>query len=230
MYLIINQINYKNKYTSEYVLKYITFAKTKRIMNRTFQDAIAHRRTYYAISDSSPVSDKQIQDIADFAVRNVPSAFNSQTTRVVILFGNNHQKVWSITKETLKDIVPEAAFASTEAKINSFGAGYGTILFFEEQVIVQSLQQKFPPYADNFPVWSEQTSAMHQFAIWTMLEDAGLGASLQHYNPLIDNAVKAEWKLPDTWKLIAQMPFGTPVAEPGEKNFDPIDARVLVFK
>ena len=47
---------------------------------------------------------------------------------------------------------------------------------------------------------------MHQFAIWTMLEDAGLGASLQHYNPLIDEKVQNEWKLNPNWKLIAQMP------------------------
>lgn len=199
-------------------------------MNRTFQDAIAHRRTYYAISNSSPVSDKQIQDIVELAVHNVPSAFNSQTTRVVVLLGNNHQKVWNIARNVLKKIVPEAAFAPTDAKINSFAAGYGTILFFEEQVIIKSLQEKYPLYADSFPIWSEQTSAMHQFAIWTMLEDAGLGASLQHYSSLIDSTVKTEWKLPDTWKLIAQMPFGAPTAEPGEKSFEPIETKVMIFK
>lgn len=198
-------------------------------MNRTVADAITHRRSYYAITNTSPLSDQQIGEIVKIAVRNVPSAFNSQSARVVVLFGENHQRVWNIAWEALKKIVPETAFASTQAKINSFAAGYGTLLFFEEQLVVTALQEKYPIYAANFPVWSEQTSAMHQFAIWTMLEDAGLGASLQHYNPLIDHAVTAEWKLPVSWKLIAQMPFGTPVAEPGEKTFKPIEERVLVF-
>ena len=71
---------------------------------------------------------------------------------------------------------------------------------------------------------------MHQFAIWNMLEDAGLGASLQHYNPLIDEEVAKTWNLDPKWKLIAQMPFGTPVQEPGDKEFSPLDKRVLVFK
>ena len=47
-----------------------------------------------------------------------------------------------------------------------------------------------------------------------MLEDAGMGASLQHYNPLIDDEVRKAWNLPGDWKLVAQMPFGVPVAQP----------------
>lgn len=199
-------------------------------MEKTFKDAIKHRRSYYSISDKSPISDKQIEDIVSFAIINTPSAFNSQSTRLVLLLGDNHTKLWSIAMETLRKVVPEAAFVSTEAKINSFAAGYGTVLYFEDQEVVKSLQEAFPLYADNFPVWSEQTSAMHQLVIWTMLEDAGLGASLQHYNPLINDKVREQWSLPQTWKLIAQMPFGTPTAEPVEKTFQALEQRVLIFK
>lgn len=70
---------------------------------------------------------------------------------------------------------------------------------------------------------------MHQLAIWTMLEDKGLGASLQHYNPLIDEDVRSTWHLPETWQLIAQMPFGTPVAEPGGKEFDDLSERIKIL-
>jgi len=117
---------------------------------------------------------------------NVPSAFNSQSTRIVLLLGKNHKKLWEITKETLKRLVSAEVFKGTEAKIDgSLAAGYGTILFFEDKAVVEQLQDSFPTYYDKFPVWAQQTSAMHQLAIWTMLEDAGLGVSLQHYNPLI---------------------------------------------
>ena len=71
---------------------------------------------------------------------------------------------------------------------------------------------------------------MHQLAIWSMLEDKGLGASLQHYNPLIDEAVQKEWGISSTWELIAQMPFGTPTEQPGEKEIKPLEHRILVFK
>ncbi len=73
-------------------------------------------------------------------------------------------------------------------------------------------------YAENFPIWSHQASGMHQLVVWTGLEAEGLGASLQHYNPLIDDEVKTEWNVPANWKLIAQMPFGNPTVAPGEKR------------
>ena len=181
-------------------------------MERNLKEALKHRRSYYALDSQSPISDEQIEEIIRFAVAQTPSAFNSQSTRLVLLLGEHHRKLWKLVKETLKKIISEAAYEATEAKVDkSFLAGYGTVLFYEDQTIVESLQKAFPLYQDKFPEWSEHTSAMHQLVVWTMLENAGFGASLQHYNPLIDLAVQAEWRLPEHWRLIAQMPFGTPL-------------------
>ena len=200
-------------------------------MERNLKDALQHRRSYYELTPESPIDDAKIEEIIHFAIRHIPSAFNSQSTRLVLLLHEQHKAFWEIVKRTLQAIVPAEAFVATEQKIDrSFASGYGTVLFFEDTNVVRDLQQKFPGYAGNFPVWSEQTSAMHQMAIWTMLEDAGFGASLQHYNPLIDNEVRKRWSLPEEWRLIAQMPFGTPAGEPGEKTFKPLDERIRVFR
>ena len=200
-------------------------------MKRDFKEAVKNRRTYYSINDKSPISDEAIKEIIDHAVLNVPSSFNSQSSRIVLLLNENHKKLWNIVKDVLKKIVLADAFPATEAKIdNAFAAGHGTILYYEDESVIEGLQNAFPSYKDNFPVWSHHTSAMHQFAIWTMLEDAGLGASLQHYNPIIDEEVAKTFNINPKWKLIAQMPFGTPTSEPGDKEFQPLDKRVLVFK
>lgn len=200
-------------------------------MEKSFAEALRHRRSYYAITSQSPVSDAEIEKIIDLAVTHVPSAFNSQSTRVVLLLGEQHKKLWDIVKETLRKIVPPQAFQATEEKIDhSFASGYGTVLFFEDQSVVKGLQEAFPLYQDRFPGWSLQTSAMHQFTVWTLLEEVGFGASLQHYNPLIDEEVRHTWQLPQTWELVAQMPFGLPVAEPGDKEFGDLASRVKVFK
>lgn len=200
-------------------------------MKRSFKEAIEHRRSYYSINNNKTVSEKEIEDIIEFAVKHVPSAFHSQSTRIVLLLNDNHTKLWDIVKETLKKIVPAEAYEQSETKINScFAAGYGTVLFYEDYEVVEGLQQAFPSYSDNFPIWSQETSAMHQFAIWTMLEDAGLGATLQHYNPIIDAEVAKTWNINPKWKLIAQMPFGTPANNPDGKEFQSLDKRVLTFK
>ena len=129
-----------------------------------------------------------------------------------------------------KNVMGDRDFSDTQAKMDSFKAGYGTVLFFEDESIVKALQEQFAAYADNFPIWSNQASGMHQLVVWSALEAEGLGASLQHYNPLIDNEVKAEWNIPGEWKLIAQMPFGQPTAQPGEKEFQPLEDRVKFYK
>lgn len=154
-------------------------------MTKSFKEALKARRTFYRIQNKSTLSDKEIRDLIRFAVEFVPSAFNSQTTRVVLLTGKAHEKLWNIVKNVLRKRVPAEVFGKTEEKIDGcFACGYGTILYFEDMAIVRSLQESFPTYKDNFPIWAEQTDAMHQLAVWTMLEDAGMGASLQHYNPL----------------------------------------------
>lgn len=198
-------------------------------MSRNFNQAVENRRSVYAIGKEITISIEEVKNIVEHAVKHVPSSFNSQSGRVVVLVGENHDKLWEITRAELKKIVPEEAFASTDNKLNSFKNGFGTILFFEDQAVVQSLQEQFALYKDNFPIWSLQSNGMIQFTIWTALEDAGLGATLQHYNPLIDDEVKNTWELPANWKLLAQMPFGNVLAAPEEKQFAPLDSRVKVF-
>lgn len=199
-------------------------------MVKDFYTAIKERRTIYGISKETTVSDERIQEVIKEAVKYTPSAFNSQSARVVVLFGENHNKLWDITKESLRRIVPEAQFAPTEEKINSFRNGYGTVLFFEDISVIESLQKQFATYKDNFPIWSQQSSGMLQYVIWTSLEIEGLGVSLQHYNELIEEEVRQQWNIPNNWKLIAQMPFGKPTAPAGDKEFMPLEERVKVFK
>lgn len=198
-------------------------------MSRNFIEAIKNRRSIYGLSDDIPVTDQEIKEILETALYNLPSSFNSQTTRLVLLLKDNHKELWEITKSILKSRISADRFEQTEIKINScFQAGYGTILFYEDMEIVEGFQTSFPSYSDRFPVWSEHTSAIHQFAIWTMLEDAGLGASLQHYNPLIDEEVAKRWEINPKWKLIAQMPFGKPIVPPAEKTHEALEKRLII--
>ena len=198
-------------------------------MSKNFYEALKERRSIYAISKESGVSNERIQEVINEAVLHTPSAFNSQSARVVVLFGENHNKLWDITEASLKKIVPEENFAPTKEKIDSFRNGYASVLFFEDQNVVKNLQEQFSLYKDNFPVWSQQSSGMLQYVIWTSLAVEGLGASLQHYNELIEEDVAKEWNIPSGWKLVAQMPFGKPVSGAGEKEFMPLEERVKTY-
>jgi predicted oxidoreductase (fatty acid repression mutant protein) len=186
----------------------------------SFLDHIKQRRTIYAVGKNVALTPEQIESVIKEAVNHSPSAFNSQTSRIVTLFGESHLQFWNIVRETLRKIVPEAAFEGTNTKINSFAAGYGTVLFYEDQDVVKSLQEQFALYADNFPVWSEHSSAIAQFAVWTALSEQNIGASLQHYNPIVDAEIAEIFDIPANWKLRAQLVFGSIEEAPaGEKTF-----------
>ena len=195
-----------------------------------FQEAIQKRRSIYTLGTQVNLSHNEISKVIECCLFNAPSAFNSQSARLVLLFGESYQKFWKMVLNTLKKLVPPENFGPTEKKILSFSKGIGTILFFEEEKTIQKLQKDYPTYAEQFPKWSEQGSAILQYMIWTALAEKGIGASLQHYNPLIDSKTRQLFQLPDSWQLIAQMPFGSIEAPAGVKTHLPLEKRVHLFK
>ena len=103
------------------------------------------------------------------------------------------------------------------------------MLFYDDADVTAQLQKSFPAYKDNFPGFARDAAGMLQLGVWTALAEKGLGASLQHYNPLIDEAVAAEFGLPSSWKLQAQMPFGAVAQPAGPVDKQPVENRVKVF-
>lgn len=195
----------------------------------SLQQAFDTRRTIYALGNKLPVMPQAIVNIAERVLLHTPSAFNSQSSRLVVLFGAQHHQLWDITEAKLRQAVGDGDFTSSKKKVDGFRAAAGTVLFFEDKRVVKSLQEKFPLYAHHFPTWAQQTSAMHQYALWTELRTLEVGANLQHYNPLIDSDVAAAFDVSEDWELVAQMPFGNILEPAGEKTYQPLNERMRVL-
>ncbi|MDU0968775.1 MAG: nitroreductase family protein [Actinomycetaceae bacterium] len=186
----------------------------------SFVDYLEKRRTRYDLNDQLPISDEQvIQLVKDVAVQ-VPDAFNSQTQRAVVLLGDSHKRLWQVVEAAFEGKLPAE-------KVAGFAAGAGTILYYTDVPTVKGLQEQFPLFSDKFPVWAAQANGMLQYAVWTALANEGVGASIQHYNPVIDEAVRKEFDVPEGWQLVAQMVIGGINSEPGEKELIDINERVL---
>ncbi|HKL85512.1 MAG TPA: nitroreductase family protein [Treponemataceae bacterium] len=198
-------------------------------MKNSFFDVVENRRSIYKIGKNSKVPFFKIEKVLEKAILHTPSAFNSQSGRVVLLMNEHSSLFWKMVKESLELIVPKEAFEETEKKIKAFDSGIGTVLFFEDQTVVSGLMKDFELYKDHFPLWSLQSNGMLQFVVWSGLESLGLGASLQHYNPLIDLQVSKEWSIPISWKLLAQMPFGSIESPPDEKTFSSLEKRFFKY-
>jgi uncharacterized protein len=204
-------------------------ATTTKVSANAFIDHIKNRRTYYALGKDISVPAARVNEIVQAVVDHTPSALNSQSNRAVTLFGAEHDRLWDIVADTLRAKLGEERWQQSAAHIAGFKAGAGTVMFFEDKTVADGMAEKYPTYALQVPIWATQSNAMVQFAAWTALEAEGLGANLQHYNPLIDEKVAETWKLPSTWVLRAQMVFGERKGEASEKTFLPIEDKFKTF-
>lgn len=186
-------------------------------------ESLRARRTYYGINKDIPVSEDKVVELINEATELIPDAFNMKSTRIVVATGSKQDELWDKIYDAFGGKV-------AREKIDSFKSGYGTILYFYDKNVVKGLQDQFPLYADNFPKWASQSSAMLQISLWSGLRELGIGASLQHYNPAIDHMVRDLFDLPDSYVLDAQMPFGGIISEPDAKEKEDISNRVKFVK
>ena len=183
-------------------------------------DNLKQRRTYYNLNKTLPVSKSEVKKVIEEITELIPDAFNMKSARVLVVMDKKQDELWDRIFDTFEGKVPRE-------KIDGFKAAAGTILYFYDEEVVSTLQEKLPIYADNFPVWANQANGMLQINIWTGLIELGIGANLQHYNPVIDSLVQEMFEIPKSWKLIAQMPFGGIVTEPDSKEKENIADRVM---
>ncbi|KAJ7626868.1 nitroreductase, partial [Roridomyces roridus] len=202
-------------------------------MSSAYLAALATRRTNYAISNKCSVPDEKLESIVKQAVMHSPTPFNIQSSRAVLVTGAAHTKLWDLISRSSVKGKDDEAKARTLEELTAFANGYGTVLIFEDQAVIDAICAKVPNYAKQFPVWSTNATGMLQVAIWTALTVEGLGASLQHngaYSEELVQEILQAFNLPSTWTSTAIIPFGVPAGQPSEKKFLPIEDRVKIFK
>lgn len=186
-------------------------------------DSLKERRSYYDLNKNIPVEEGEILALINQATELVPDAFNMKSSRLVVVIGEKQNELWDNIYDVFEGKVPRE-------KIDSFKNAYGTVLYFYDNEVVKGLQSQFDLYADKFPEWAIQASAMLQISIWSGLKELGVGASLQHYNPIIDKMVREMLGLPETYILNAQMPFGGIGSHPDDKDREDVSSRVKLVK
>lgn len=196
----------------------------------TLYEQANQRHSHYALSAEWVASQAEVEHLLGSVLQTVPSAFNSQPVRIVLLTGDTHQKHWDLVEQALIEMIGKEAYRqSTQAKIDgAFRSGIGTILFFDNPQVTLGLQEKFPLYAANFPRWAQEVQGSHQYAVWMGLSALGFGANLQHYTGITDDAIKQLAGVDSTWNLMAQMPFGAPLSTPPTPEKLPLTETLLV--
>ncbi|KAJ7717364.1 Nitroreductase-like protein [Mycena maculata] len=202
-------------------------------MSGAYLSALAVRRTNRTITPKSSIPDEKLEAIVKACVLHSPTPFNIQSSRAVLVTGAANARLWKLVADSLETAFEGDMRTTALARVAAYSAGYGSVLFFEDQKVIDEITEKMPFFTKHFPVWSTNATGMLQHAVWTAFSLEGLGASLQHNGAYSDELVAEILKtfsLPSTWTSTAIMPFGDPAAPPTEKDFGAIEDRVKIFK
>ena len=184
-----------------------------------YSDILKTRRSIYILNDQLPVSREVVVSRIKEAASLSPTAFMMQDIHAVVLTGDDHKKLWDqIVHDALQKIVPPEPFKRTEIKLQTFSKAYGTILLLRDLDAVEQMKNDYATYADEMDAWSWQDLGIAMVNIWNSLAEINVGANIQHYNPLIDDEVKATWDISDNYQLVGQMVYGGIVSRPGDKE------------
>lgn len=137
--------------------------------SKSFLDALPTRRSIYALSSDSAISDTELEAIVQHSILHVPSTFNVQSGRVLLLLGTHHKKLWNIAADAVKPTQSEQGWAMFKQKIDEYRGAYGSVLFFEDPTAFEDTrkmlgEQRWTMVKGQCPVWSEHSSGMLQFA------------------------------------------------------------------
>lgn len=92
-----------------------------------------NRRSIYKLGKTSPVPDSKVEELINAAILNVPSAFNTQSTRLVVLLHAEHERLWDIAIDAFGMLVqtgavPEELWKNqTLPKLRGFQNAVGTV-------------------------------------------------------------------------------------------------------
>ncbi|CAK9787109.1 Nitroreductase [Cutaneotrichosporon oleaginosum] len=207
---------------------------TSAISSAQFFAALKARRSVYALKASSPISDAAIRELVETAIKLAPTAYNSQTLRVALVFGDKHKRLWNAMWVENQKTFPNAELEAQQRTKweHAYMSAYATVVFFDDKKSLGEWCTKMPNRKDELAVWSKNGAGILQHTVWTALATEGLGANLQHFSqvtPGADAAMRQVIEVPEDWECTAIMPFGEIVQHPAEKPKLPLSERLMVF-
>lgn len=192
-------------------------------------ELLENRRSHYALGANTDVTAEQVAEALKVAIPHIPTAFNSQSTRMVVVSGENNEKLWTLIKDVQSKVLDEGTFNFMSGIMDGAKGAVGTVLFFEDRDAVES---GIPANDERRYVYKNHASANAQLTTWLALAELGLGANLQHFNigyeQKFDAGIRELLDLPVSWELVAEMPFGSVEQPAGERESIPADERVIL--
>ena len=114
-------------------------------MNQDLLNLLKQRRSIYALGKDIKQNPDELVALIESVIQETPTAFNSQATRAVFLFGEQHDKLWDIVVKRLKSEVPsEEAYEATKKKNCRFQSRFCNHFILHRHRRRKTVREKFP--------------------------------------------------------------------------------------
>lgn len=161
----LRQIQPKRGFTSTPLTK-----SPEKMSTSSLISLAQNRRTIYKLGKASPVqdADSKIEELVNEAILHVPSSFNTQSTRLVVLLHGEHDKLWDIAIEAFGGLVKSGKVSQemwenqTLPKLRGFQAAYGTVCSCFISYILLSFSSVVIDWSNLYAVYYRSSSSKIQ--------------------------------------------------------------------
>lgn len=178
-----------------------------------FLDLLDERRSVRQLTPA-PVTEAFIQDL-ETTVGLVPSAFNTQPWRVILLL-DQHDAFWTHVNGAIQERLEDDRRERYLARSSAMRPGGITILIFEDLGASDStVDLTFDAQRD----YASQSLGMLQLALWLTVTAHGLATSLQHWQEFMEDiALDLAGLSTGRFRLVTFMPVGRAIDPPQERQ------------
>ena len=94
-----------------------------------FLAAAKHRRSVYALKDTSPVPEQRVHDIIAEVLSFSPSSYNTQPGRITLVLGDKHKELWDVVIKAAEPVLKPipGVWDALEPRFQSFKNAYGSV-------------------------------------------------------------------------------------------------------
>jgi predicted oxidoreductase (fatty acid repression mutant protein) len=171
---------------------------------KKFIDVIKLRHSDYTLTNGTVIPDTKLVKFIKECIYYHPSAFNVQSTRIVLLFDGSCYKLWDHVLNSIPQNFPELLVN----ELKCCRSGHATLLFFDDEEVTENASKQYHMNLDDFKSWALQSMAMLQNVLWNGITYLGYGVNIQHFNRELEEYVRSKFNVPKQWKLLSQLNLG----------------------
>lgn len=185
---------------------------------------LAHRRRSVRHLLPIAVSDETVQRILEIA-RWTPSSYNSQPWHIVVV-RERLAELWDAIEAAGRQARAGRPVERFLERLNGYrNAGAVFFIFLDRANVDEQVRITTYAPAERVESWAREAVGMLQYALWLAVVDAGLAASLHHFDSE-EEAICHFLEVPyPCFRLMGTMPVGLPaheVAPPGRRPLEEI--------